>query len=240
MHRTPPLTFDPAAAQAWLLGPSDEFDDLSCAESLVVDDELTAPGVEGFLRSVEDVLAAWPDGLRRHADVTAVGLWLIPDGDVLDQGALITVDLANGLRLATLHQDVRDFADRDQRGVPPCSPRSGTSPTRRPGWWSPTTRPVLSPVARCRDDQTRHGRTGRCIRAGHVHPPAGPRPAQRSGQRHSCGRPRRRRGAPRRHQPHGQRDARLPMRRGRRPSGRGRSQLRRGLRHLLGWIEAAV
>ncbi len=118
MHRTPPLTFDPAAAQAWLLQPSDEFDDLSRAESLGVDDELTAPGVEGFLRTVDDVLPAWPDGLHRHADVTAVELWLIPDGDILDQGALITVDLANGLRLATLHQDIKDFTDRGQRGVP--------------------------------------------------------------------------------------------------------------------------
>ena len=118
MHYTPPLTFHPAAAQAWLLQPRDEFDDLSRAESLGVDDELTAPGGEGFLRTVDDVLAAWPDGLHRHADVTAVALWLIPDGDILDQGALITVDLANGLRLATLHQDIKDFADRGQRGVP--------------------------------------------------------------------------------------------------------------------------
>ncbi len=118
MHRTPPLTYDPAATQAWLLQPSDEFDDLSRAESLGVDDELTAPGVEGFLRTVDDVLAAWPDGLHRHADVTALELWLIPDGDIRDQGALITVDLANGLRLATLHQDIKDFAHRDQPGVP--------------------------------------------------------------------------------------------------------------------------
>jgi hypothetical protein len=38
VHRTPPITFDPAATQAWLLGPSDEFDDLNRAESLGVDE----------------------------------------------------------------------------------------------------------------------------------------------------------------------------------------------------------
>ncbi len=118
MYRTPPLTFDPAAVRAWLRQPSDEFEDTSRAESLGVDDELTAPGVEGFLNTVDDVLAASPVGLHRRADITAVDLWLIPDGDVLDQGALITVDLANGVRLATLHQDIKDFADRDQHGIP--------------------------------------------------------------------------------------------------------------------------
>ncbi len=45
-------------------------------------------------------------------------LWLIPDGDARNQGALITVDLTNGLRLASLHQDIRDFADDDQHGLP--------------------------------------------------------------------------------------------------------------------------
>jgi hypothetical protein len=118
VHRTPPLIFDPAAAQAWLLQPSDEFDDLSRAESLGVDDELTRPRVEGFLNTVDDIPAAPPDGLHRRADITAVQLWLIPDGDILDQGALITVDLANGVRLATLHQNIKDFAGRDQHGIP--------------------------------------------------------------------------------------------------------------------------
>jgi hypothetical protein len=88
------------------------------ADSLGVDDELTGPGVEGFLATVDGILAAQPDGLRRRADITGVELWLIPDGDILDQGALITVDLANGIRLASLHQDIKDFANRDQHGIP--------------------------------------------------------------------------------------------------------------------------
>lgn len=45
-------------------------------------------------------------------------MWLIPDGDILDQGALVTVDLANGVRLASLHQDIKDFANRDEPGIP--------------------------------------------------------------------------------------------------------------------------
>jgi hypothetical protein len=110
--------FDPAAARAWLRQPSNRFEGLTRADSLGVDDELTGPGVEGFLATVDDVLAAQPDGLHPRADVTGVELWLIPDGDILDQGALITVDLANGVRLATLHQDIEDFADRDERGIP--------------------------------------------------------------------------------------------------------------------------
>lgn len=71
----------------------------------------------GFLSTVDDVLAAGPAGLVRRLDVREVLLWRIPDGDVLDQGAVITVDLANGVRLATGHQDVKDFADRDARGI---------------------------------------------------------------------------------------------------------------------------
>ncbi|GAA0911565.1 hypothetical protein [Virgisporangium aurantiacum] len=118
MHRTTALTFDPAATQVWLRQPSDQFAAMTRADSLGVDDELTGPGVEGFLATVDDVLAAQPDGFRRRADITGVELWLIPDGEVLDQGALVTVDLANGVRLASLHQDIRDFANRDQRGIP--------------------------------------------------------------------------------------------------------------------------
>ena len=118
MYDAPPLLVDPAAIQAWLAQPSDEFPDQSRAESLGVDDELTAPSVGGFLNTIDDVLAAEPHGLHRRADISRVELWLIPDGDVLDQGALITVDLADEVRLASLHQDIKDFAHRDQHGIP--------------------------------------------------------------------------------------------------------------------------
>ncbi len=116
MHCTPALTFDPAAAQAWLRQPGGT-DGFTRAESLGVDEDLFGPGLEGFLATIDDLLTAGPDGLCRRADIGAVDLWLIPDGEVLDQGALITVDLSNGIRLATLHQDIKDFAGRDQRGI---------------------------------------------------------------------------------------------------------------------------
>lgn len=44
-------------------------------------------------------------------------MWLVPDGDVRDRGALITVDLVDRVRLASLHQDIKDFADRADRGI---------------------------------------------------------------------------------------------------------------------------
>ncbi len=118
MYDTPALRVDPAAIRAWLAQPSGEHPDETRAEHLGVDDELTAPGIDGFLETIDDVLAAEPDGLHRRADITRVELWLIPDGEALAQGALITVDLADGVRLCTLHQDIRDFARRDQHGMP--------------------------------------------------------------------------------------------------------------------------
>jgi hypothetical protein len=118
VHHTPPLTFDAAATQVWLRQPSTSHAGLTRAEALGVDEELTGRGDAGFLPTIRSVLTAQPDGLHRSSEVSRVELWLIPDGDALNQGALITVDLADGVRLATLHQDSKDFADRDQHGVP--------------------------------------------------------------------------------------------------------------------------
>jgi hypothetical protein len=118
VHRTRAVTFDPVAAHAWLQEPSTESPDLTRAESLGIDDEMTDPGVGGFLAAVDDVLAAQPGGLHRRGDITGVELWLIHDGAMMEEGGMITVDLANGLRLSTLYQDIKDFADRGQRGIP--------------------------------------------------------------------------------------------------------------------------
>lgn len=95
-----------------------------------IDEESFGRYEEGFLSLVEDVFVDGPAGFAWRGDIRGVELWLIPDGDALDRGAVITVDLTNGVRLAALHQDRRDFADRDARGIPPCCPRSRTSPTR--------------------------------------------------------------------------------------------------------------
>jgi hypothetical protein len=118
VHKTKAVTIDPDAVRAWLRRPSDEDPDLTNAERLGVDAELTGRGPGGFLRDIRDVLAADPDGVHRRADITCVQLWLIPDGEVLHQGAVITVDLVNGIRLASLHQDIKDFAERGKLGVP--------------------------------------------------------------------------------------------------------------------------
>src|SRR4051794_17396419 len=118
VHSTKALTIDHDAVRAWLRQPSDESPEFTRAESHGVDDEVTGRGEEDFLPTVDRVLAAGPDGLHRRPDVSRVQLWPIPDGDVANQGALITVDLANGVRLASLHQDINNFADRDQRGIP--------------------------------------------------------------------------------------------------------------------------
>ncbi len=118
MSHTPALTFDPAAANAWLCQPSDTEDGTTRAESLGVDENLTGRGMSGdFLTTIDAVLDAGPQGWHRRADIDAVDLWLIPDGDVLNQGALITVDLTSGIRLCTRHRDTKYFADRDQRGT---------------------------------------------------------------------------------------------------------------------------
>ena len=112
----PPITFDPVAARAWCVAVNDEHPDLTNVQAIGVDDDF-GRDQEGFLATVAAVLYAWPPGLTRRSDVRVVLLWLTPDGDVLGQGALITVDLVDGVRLASLHQDLKDFADRADRGV---------------------------------------------------------------------------------------------------------------------------
>ena len=118
MYDTPALLVDPAAIRAWLAQPSDEHPDETRAEHLGVDDELTAPRGSDFLETIDEVLAADPHGLHRRADITRVSLWQVPDGEDLGRGALITVDLADQVRLCTLHQDVKYFAHRGEHGIP--------------------------------------------------------------------------------------------------------------------------
>jgi hypothetical protein len=118
VHHTKALAIDPEAVRTWLRRPSDQHPDFTRAESHGVDDEMTGPGEEDFLPTIRRVLAEEPDGVHRRPDVSRVELWLILDGEILHQGAVITIDLANGIRLASLHQDIKDFTDRDQHGVP--------------------------------------------------------------------------------------------------------------------------
>ena len=117
MLSTQPVTFDPAATQAWLRQPGGTHA-ITRAERLGVDEDVFGRGLGDFLATIADILAAKPAGWRHRADITAIALWLIPDGEVLGRGALITVNLSNGVCLASLRQDAEDFADRDQRGIP--------------------------------------------------------------------------------------------------------------------------
>jgi hypothetical protein len=112
-----PCTFDAVASEAWLLHPHPERPDTSRAEALGLDEDLFGRSLEGFLSTIADLLSAEPAGLHLAGDVEAVRLWVLPDGDLADQGALITVDLTNGVRLASGHQGAKDFAGREQRGT---------------------------------------------------------------------------------------------------------------------------
>lgn len=112
------VIFDLGRGDAWLRSPTGKPSGWTNAEALGIDPDCFGRDMEGFLATVDDLLAAAPDGLKHRADIDRVALWPIPDGDVLDQGALITVDLTNGVRLASLHQDIKDFADRGARGFP--------------------------------------------------------------------------------------------------------------------------
>jgi hypothetical protein len=114
---TPALSFDPLAATRWLRAAHREHPGTTNADVLGVDDEHFCCRADGFLNTIDDLLAANPAGLVRRADVQEVQMWRLHDGDVPDQGAVITVDLANGVRLATAYQDIKYLADRDLRGI---------------------------------------------------------------------------------------------------------------------------
>jgi hypothetical protein len=115
---TPALIFDPAAATRWLRAAHNEHPGTTNAAALGIDEQRFGSGTNGFLDTIDALLAARPAGLVRRVDVQTVLMWRIDDGDVPDQGTVITVDLANGVRLATTHQDITNFADAGLRGIP--------------------------------------------------------------------------------------------------------------------------
>jgi hypothetical protein len=113
------VTFDPAALRSWLHEPagqhSDRADDLGIGE-------LFSRAHGGLLAGLDGLLAALADDntqtvWRLEPGVEYVGLFRTFDGDGCD-GAIIVADLHNRLRLASLHQDPRDFASRESHGVP--------------------------------------------------------------------------------------------------------------------------
>jgi hypothetical protein len=115
-HDKPAVVFDAGVFTAWLHSRSEQQPPLTWAEVFGIDSEVTCTS-EGFLPMLDDILSTPPAGLWLHGDVSGIGLWRIPDGDALDQGALITVDLTSDLRLASRHQDLDDLAPPGHRGA---------------------------------------------------------------------------------------------------------------------------
>jgi hypothetical protein len=112
----PGLAVDPGAVTAWLAAASDEHPQHSNADALDISPAF-GHGHPYFLSTVDNLVHANPDGLARRGDIHQVALWLIADGDIPDRGAIITVDLTNGLRLASTYQDARAFAGADAHGT---------------------------------------------------------------------------------------------------------------------------
>ncbi|MEV4199382.1 hypothetical protein [Micromonospora globbae] len=114
----PAVTFDPAALQSWLAEPTG--DDSTRADELGIDEFFSR--AHGYLLSgLDDLLAALADDdeqsvWRLRPGIEHVGFFRTFDGET-DDGALIVVDLADGPRLASLHQDHRDFASLDTHGT---------------------------------------------------------------------------------------------------------------------------
>ena len=114
----PAVSFDPTALRSWLAEPNG--DEGARADELGIDAFFSRPhgyllsGVDGLLAALadDDEQAVW----RLQPGIEHVGFFRTFDGET-DDGALIVVDLTSGLRLASLHQDHRDFATLDSAGT---------------------------------------------------------------------------------------------------------------------------
>lgn len=112
----PAVDFDTAALRSWLAEPT--RNDTDRASELGID-EFFGRGHGHLLSGLRDLLAALSDKQsvwRLRPGIEHVGFFRTFDGETSD-GAIIVVDLANGLRLAGPHQDHRGFASRDSRGI---------------------------------------------------------------------------------------------------------------------------
>jgi hypothetical protein len=109
----PAVTFDASLLRAWLqesTGGGDRAGALGIDESF-------GPAHGGVLNGLDCLLAALTDDReqtpwRLHHGVQYVGFFRTYDAEGSD-GAIIIADLNNGLRLASLHHDHRDFASLD-------------------------------------------------------------------------------------------------------------------------------
>jgi len=113
----PHVTVDPAAVRAWLARPANESSEESNAEVLGVGDTF-GWDQPFFLSDLEQLLYATAEAGLLGVGTGAVGLWNVCDGEGICDGGLLTVDLPNELRLASLHIEARHLTDRrDKRGL---------------------------------------------------------------------------------------------------------------------------
>lgn len=114
-----PVRCDPERCRRWLGAAPSGRQAPTRAAWLDIDDDfgIARPGA---LQALENLLGAQPAGFTLPTGLDRVALWRIPDGDVLDQGALITLDLSSargGLRLASSHLDLDHLAPFDLCGI---------------------------------------------------------------------------------------------------------------------------
>lgn len=104
------IAFNREVVREWLLH-SDEGRELT--RQLAIDDpRLFGVDRAGFLTTVEDLIDAYPDGVDVRSDIDLVAVFRTVSGTSWHDGALVTVDLTNGIRLASVHQEATDFSGR--------------------------------------------------------------------------------------------------------------------------------
>lgn len=101
------VVYDRDAVRAWLLS-CDAVQD-RYAESVADDLEITASSNAhdgDLLRTLDDLLARQPAGWVARADVVGIGIWPHVDG------ALVTLEVRDFPRVASMHQDAKWFSGR--------------------------------------------------------------------------------------------------------------------------------
>jgi hypothetical protein len=112
----PRVAVDPAAVRAWLARPADQSPDESNADMLGVGD--TFGREQPYLFSdLDRLLYETAEAGLLGVATGVLGLWNVCDGEGICDGGLLTVDLPIGVRLASLHIEIRRLFDRDARGV---------------------------------------------------------------------------------------------------------------------------
>ena len=114
----PAVTFDASLLRVWLQESTGDGDGRAGALGI---DESFSRAHGSLLHGLDYLLAALTDDdeqtiWRLHQGVAYVGFFRTYDGDGGD-GAIIIADLDNRLRLASRHQDHRDFASLDSHGT---------------------------------------------------------------------------------------------------------------------------